>query len=76
MFGVKEDLVVDITTVSEEQAKQYDVPNGTRLMTWDFVLVSDEETKSLRHKLAKEAMEKLKIENVSIVDGLPVPDVD
>lgn len=45
-------------------------------MTWDFVLVSEKEAKDLRHKLAEEAMQKLGIEHVKIVDGLPVPEVD
>lgn len=76
VFGVKESLIVDIKTVSKEQAKEYGVPESTRLLEWEFVLVSEEETRDLRNKLAKEAMEKLGLERMKIVDGLPVPEVD
>lgn len=38
--------------------------------------MSAQETSELRDKLAKEAMERLGIENMRIVEGLPVPEVD
>lgn len=75
VFGVKESLIVALETVSAEQAKQYDVKEGTKLLTYDFVLVTDEETKKLRHDEAVKAMEGLGRE-MMIVNGLPVPDVD
>jgi hypothetical protein len=44
-------------------------------LTYDFVLVSDEESKKLRVNEAVAAMEKLG-RRMKIVKGLPVPDVD
>ena len=75
VFGVKESLIVDLGTVSAEQAKQYDVKESTKLLTYDFVLVTEEESADLRAKKSKEALEKLG-RKVKIVEGLPVPDVD
>jgi protocatechuate 3,4-dioxygenase beta subunit len=76
VFGVKESLIVSLDTVTSEQAKQYDVKEGTKLLTYDFVLVTDEETKQLRHDEAVKAMKTLGREGMMIVNGLPVPDVD
>ncbi|KAF1947854.1 aromatic compound dioxygenase [Clathrospora elynae] len=76
VFGVKESLIVGLETVTSEQAKQYDVKEGTKLLKYDFVLVTDEETKKLRHDEAVKAMKGLGRENMMIVNGLPVPDVD
>lgn len=75
VFGVKESLIVDLKTVTPEQAKEYGVAEGCRLLTYDFVLVSDEEARSLREKEAMTAMEKLGL-RMKLLDGLPVPDVD
>jgi hypothetical protein len=76
VFGVKDSLIVDIKTVTDEaMAKEYGVQVGHRLLTYDFVLVSDEESRELRDKKAKEALEKLG-RRVKIVEGLPVPDLD
>jgi protocatechuate 3,4-dioxygenase beta subunit len=76
VFGVKDSLIVGLETVTPEQAKQYNVDEGTQLLTYDFVLVTDEETKNLRHKEAEEAMRGLGLEGMTIINGLPVPDVD
>lgn len=56
-------------------AKEYNVKVGHKLLTYDFVMVSDEETSKLRDQRAKEALEKLG-RKVKIVEGLPVPDLD
>ena len=56
-------------------ASKYGVKVGHKLMTYDFVLVSEEESAKLRDQKAKEALEKLG-RRVKIVDGLPVPDLD
>jgi LmbE family N-acetylglucosaminyl deacetylase len=48
---------------------------GNKLLTYDFVLVSEEEAKALREEEAKKAMEALG-RRVKLLDGLPVPDVD
>ncbi|PVI06193.1 catechol 1,2-dioxygenase-like protein [Periconia macrospinosa] len=76
VFGVKESLVVDLGTVTPEQAKKYGVKEGAKLLTYDFVLVSDEETRRLRDEEAMKAMKKLGRENMAIIGGLLVPDVD
>jgi hypothetical protein len=76
VFGVKESLIVSLETVTSVQAKKYDVREGTKLLKYDFVLVTDEETKQLRHDEAVKAMKSLGREGMMIVNGLPVPDVD
>lgn len=76
MFGVKDSLIVGLETATPEQAQQYGVTEGTQLLKYDFVLVTDEETKKLRHDEAVKAMKGLGREGMIIVNGLPVPDVD
>ena len=61
--------------VDKATAEKYGVKEGTALITWDFVLVSDKEADELRDRKSMEALEKLG-RHVKIVDGLPVPDVD
>ena len=75
MFGVKESLLIDLGKVNAEQASKYDVKEGSRLITYDFVLVSEEESRKLREKNAMDAMEKLG-RRMKLYKGLPVPDVD
>lgn len=75
VFGVKESLLIDLSTVTAEQAKEYGVKEGTKLMTYDFVLVTDEESRKLREKQAMAAMEKLG-RRMKLYNGLPVPDLD
>ena len=48
---------------------------GSALLTYDFVLVSDKESRELREENSRKALEKLG-RRVKIVQGLPVPDVD
>jgi hypothetical protein len=76
VFGVKESLIVSLDSVTAEQAKKYDVKEGSKLLKYDFVLVTDEETKQLRHDEAVKAMKMLGREGMMIVNGLPVPEVD
>ena len=75
VFGVKDSLLIDLGTVTPEQAKQYGMKEGSRLISYDFVLVSKEESDRLREKNAMEAMQKLG-RNMKMYNGLPVPDVD
>lgn len=75
MFGVKETLVVGLGTVDAQQAKEYGVKEGGKLMTYDFVLVSDNEARKLREENAMKAMEALG-RRMKLYNGLPVPDVD
>ncbi|KAF2725006.1 cathecol 1,2-dioxygenase [Polychaeton citri CBS 116435] len=75
VFGVKESLVVDLGTVSSEQAGEYGVQEGSRLLSYDFALVTEEETRQLKEEKAKAAWEKQGM-RMRLLDGLPVPDVD
>ncbi len=75
VFGVKNSLIVDLSKVSAEQAKKYDVKEGTALMTYDFVLVTEKDSADLRAENSRKALEKLG-RRVKIVKGLPVPDLD
>lgn len=76
VFGVKDSLIVGLEDVDAELAKQYDVKEGTKVLKYDFVLVTDEETKQLRHDEAVKAMKGLGRDGMMIVNGLPVPEVD
>jgi hypothetical protein len=75
VFGVKESLLIDLRTVTAEQAKDYGIKKGSKLMSYDFVLVSEEESRTLREKNAMDAMEALG-RRMKLYNGLPVPDVD
>lgn len=75
MFGVKETLLIDLGTVTAEQAKTYGMKEGDKLITYDFVLVSDEESRKLRESEAMAAMEKLG-RRMKLYQGLPIPDID
>jgi hypothetical protein len=77
VFGVKESLIVDLKTISEIEnfAEKYGVPPSTRLLTYDFVLVTDQETTTLREREAEKVIAKQNWK-MRIVNGLPVPEVD
>jgi len=75
VFGVKESLLVNLGTVDSLQAAKYGAEEGSKLMTYEFVLVSEEEAKALREQEAKKAMTALGL-NMQWIDGLPVPEVD
>lgn len=61
--------------MSGEQATTYGVAEGGKLMTYDFVLVSEDESRKLREKNAMDAMKKLG-RTMKLYNGLPIPDVD
>ncbi|KAM0703562.1 hypothetical protein Q7P35_009501 [Cladosporium inversicolor] len=75
VFGVKESLLIDLGTVDAEQAKTYGVKEGGKLMSYDFVLVSEQESRELREKNAMDAMKDLGF-RMKLYNGLPVPEVD
>ncbi|KAK3177362.1 hypothetical protein K4F52_009831 [Lecanicillium sp. MT-2017a] len=76
VFGVKNSLVVTLEKVQdEEMAQKYGVNIGTRLLAYDFVLVSEEEASKLRREKAEEAMAS-QGRNMKFINNLPVPDVD
>ncbi|KAL4919696.1 Intradiol ring-cleavage dioxygenase [Aspergillus aurantiobrunneus] len=73
VFGVKESLVVDLSTVEdEEMAKKYGVKVGTKLLKHDFVLLTEQQARELRKKNAIEAMEK-QGRKVVFHNDLPIP---
>ena len=75
VFGVKESLLIDLGTVDAEMAETYGVKEGTKLISYDFVLVSEQESRELREKNAMEAMKDLGL-SMKLYNGLPIPDVD
>ncbi|KAF2150749.1 aromatic compound dioxygenase [Myriangium duriaei CBS 260.36] len=75
VFGVKESLIVDYTTVDAEMAKKYGVKEGIAAITYDFVLVTEEETKQLRKQEALQAIKQMG-RSLEGFEGLPVLDVD
>lgn len=73
VFGVKESLIVDLSTVQDpEMAARYSVDVGMPLLTYDFVLLSDKEARDLRKKKAIESMEKMG-RKIVFQNDLPVP---
>ncbi|KAL2816666.1 Intradiol ring-cleavage dioxygenase [Aspergillus granulosus] len=73
VFGVKESLVVDLSEVKDEgMATEYGVKVGTKLLTYDFVLLSDQEARELRKKNAVKAMEQ-QGRKVIFHNDLPIP---
>lgn len=66
---------MDIGRAGPEYAQKYGVSEDHALLTYDFVLVSDAETKALRERNFKDALDKL-ARKVKMVNGLPVPDLD
>lgn len=75
MFGVKKSLIVDLEPVDDATAKQYQVELGTRLLKYDFVLVTDKEASDLRDEHSEKALADLGLK-MKLVNGLPIPDVD
>jgi hypothetical protein len=75
VFGVKDSLVIDYTIVDKETARKYAVDEGSLLMTYDFVLVSEKEASELRDEKSRRALASLG-RKVRLLDGLPVPDLD
>ncbi|KAF2748076.1 catechol 1,2-dioxygenase-like protein [Sporormia fimetaria CBS 119925] len=76
VFGVKESLIVSLEDADEQTREKYGVEEGCKVLKYDFVLVSEEETKKLRDEEARKAMERMGREGMMIINGLPVPDVD
>lgn len=75
VFGVKQSLIVDFTTVDAETSKKYGVKEGTKFLKHDFVLVDEKETERLRDENALKALKALG-RKVKLLNHLPVPDVD
>lgn len=78
MFGVKESLIIALKNVSDVEGlvEKHGVDPSTKLMKYDFVLVTDKEASDLRDQKAMEAMEKQGATGMVIINGVLVPDVD
>ncbi|KIV95902.1 hypothetical protein PV10_03503 [Exophiala mesophila] len=75
VFGVKNSLIVELGKVDKATADKYGVKEGSALMTYDFVLVTEKNSFDLRSENSAKALEKLG-RRVKIVNGLPVPELD
>lgn len=76
VFGVKESLIVDLSIVTDlEVAKRYAVQEGTPLLSYDFVLVTTEESLKKRKEEAIKAIAKMG-KHQDDFKGLPILDVD
>lgn len=75
VFGVKSSLLIDIDHADQEYSERFGVSVGTKVIKYNFTLVSEPETLELRAKNSRKALDKLGY-RVTIVNGLPVPDVD
>lgn len=76
VFGVKKSLVVDIGEVSENSmAQKCGVPVGTKLLQYDFVVITANEAHELR---ARNAVAKLVNggKQVKFYEQMPYVDVD
>ncbi|EEU35456.1 uncharacterized protein NECHADRAFT_51181 [Fusarium vanettenii 77-13-4] len=78
VFGVKESLIIALKNVSDVEGlvEKHGVDPSTKLMKYDFVLVTDKEASDLRDQKAMEAMEKQGATGMVIINGVLVPDVD
>ncbi|CAI6093094.1 unnamed protein product [Clonostachys chloroleuca] len=75
VFGVKDSLVIELGKVGDVEglANKYGVPPDTKLLRYDFVLITEEEAKQVQEQEAwKEA--KRQDCNLKVVNGLIVPE--
>ncbi|KAJ6261501.1 hypothetical protein Dda_4171 [Drechslerella dactyloides] len=74
VFGVKSSLITDIDSIADPaMADKYGMKVGDHLLKWDFVLITEQESKNLKDRLAREALAKLG-STARLEDGLPVAD--
>jgi hypothetical protein len=59
VFGVKQSLIVDFSTINAEIAKKYGVKEGGKVLKYDLVLVDEKETERLRNENALKALKKV-----------------
>lgn len=72
---MKQSLITDFHPADAATASKYGVAEGSKVLSYDFVLVSDKETEKLRDENALAAMKKLG-RKVKLLNHLPVPDLD
>lgn len=69
---MKSSLIASLGEVSDEAtAKKYNVQMGTKTMTWDFVMMSDEDAATLRKEIAIDTM-KSQGGKLTFFNGMPV----
>lgn len=66
VFGVKDSLIVDLSHVDEAVAENYAVPIGMKLLTYDFVLASNEQAAALRQERRQKAAADLNVDLSSL----------
>ncbi|KAI4174060.1 MAG: hypothetical protein LQ343_002624 [Gyalolechia ehrenbergii] len=78
VFGVKSSLCVSPAPASPSVAQEYSVQEGTPVIQYHFVLVREEEARTLKVQKNREAMERLGTGKWRLdgEEGLPVMDVD
>lgn len=59
VFGVKQSIIVGFDTADVTTATKYGVPEDSKVLKHDFVLVSNHETEKLRDENALQAMKAL-----------------
>lgn len=71
VFGVKESLIVDLHQVSDVEGlgEKYGLVSDMKLLRYDFVLVTDEESDCLREMEARQQAMK-EGANIKVVNGL------
>lgn len=75
VFGVKNDLIVNLGDVNADETEEYGVPSNCKTLKWDFILVNNEEAQELKDRKALEALEK-QGRKMKLLNHLPVPDLD
>ncbi|KAJ3529059.1 hypothetical protein NM208_g9106 [Fusarium decemcellulare] len=75
VFGVKESLIIDLKTVADVEglAAKYNIAPSAKLITYDFVLLTNEEARELRDSAARASIEGLNATDLRVVDGLILP---
>jgi hypothetical protein len=74
VFGVKSSLIVKLQKISEELANHYNIPQGMELLTYDFVLITSDESARSRDKKALGNI--FPCRECALVNHLPVPDLN
>ena len=59
VFGVKESLIVDLSHVNPVLAQKFGVKVGMKLLTYDFVLASEDQAMGIREEKRMEAAAKM-----------------
>lgn len=74
VFGVKESLITDLARVGDTDglAEKYNVSPDTKLLRYDFVLITEDEARQAREQAAQEVADR-QAGKLKVVNGLLVP---